>query len=253
MQIWVSVYGALEVGVYTDNGEEFNSQIFRENLNMSVKTTAGYSRWETAISWVVNAKNSLVNVYGYSPYQIVFGRNPNLPSTLVNKPPALEGETMSKTTGKHLDNVVVFIRYGGTYLRVHECRILRDFDGQNAKKNKSQEKRVTLNESLKTQNFVKNKAEHEVLYHDSDEEEDSHVNNQSDNEIDNGAEKGHESELESQVGDSELHSDNPVNNQGHESGEGSQSGGDSELENDNPANQRHGITQDHEDRYIVLQ
>ncbi|VDH99626.1 Hypothetical predicted protein [Mytilus galloprovincialis] len=46
MQIWVGVYGAPEVGVYTDNGGEFNSQIFRdmaENLNMSVKTTAGYS------------------------------------------------------------------------------------------------------------------------------------------------------------------------------------------------------------------
>ncbi|CAG2221800.1 unnamed protein product [Mytilus edulis] len=321
MQIWVSVYGAPEVGVYTDNGGEFNSQIFRdmaENLNMSVKTTAGYSpssnaiverhnatltetvkkvressylSWETAISWAVNAKNSLVNVYGYSPYQIVFGRNPNLPSTLVNKPPALEGETMSKTMGKHLvglhearkafvasessekirralrkqvrpsgekfrngdkvyflrdnqwkgpgtvigqDNVVVFIRYGGTYVRVHECRILRDIDEQKDKKNKQQEKRVTLKEGLKTQNLNKNKAEHEVLYYDSDEEEDSHANNQSDNEqgeSDNEVE-GHESELGSQAGDSELDSDNPVN-QGHESYEESRSGGDSELDNDN--------------------
>ncbi|VDI13885.1 Hypothetical predicted protein [Mytilus galloprovincialis] len=52
MQIWVSVYGAPEVGVYTDNGGEFNSQIFRdmaENLNMSVKTTAGYSPWSNGI------------------------------------------------------------------------------------------------------------------------------------------------------------------------------------------------------------
>ncbi|CAG2196694.1 unnamed protein product [Mytilus edulis] len=320
MQIWVSVYGAPEVGVYTDNGGEFNSQIFRdmaENLNMSVKTTAGYSpwsngiverhnatltetvnkiressnlSWETAISWAVNAKNSLVNVYGYSPYQIVFGRNPNRPPTLVNKPPALEGETMSKTMGKHLvglhearkafvasessekirralrkqvrpsgekfrngdkvyflrdnqwkgpgtvigqDNVVVFIRYGGTYVRVHECRILRDIDEQKDKKNKQQEKRVTLKEGLKTQNLNKNKAEHEVLYYDSDEEEDSHANNQSDNEqgeSDNEVE-GHESELGSQAGDSEIDSDNPVN-QGHESYEESRSGGDSELDND---------------------
>ncbi|VDI46238.1 Hypothetical predicted protein [Mytilus galloprovincialis] len=41
-----------EVGVYTDNGGEFNSQIFRdmaENLNMSVKTTAGYSPSSNAI------------------------------------------------------------------------------------------------------------------------------------------------------------------------------------------------------------
>ncbi|VDI13884.1 Hypothetical predicted protein [Mytilus galloprovincialis] len=118
------------------------------------------------------------------------------------------------------DNVVVFIRYGGTYVRVHECRILRDIDEQKDKKNKQQEKRVTLKEGLKTSNLNKNKAEHEVLYYDSDEEEDSHANNQSDN------------EQGSQAGDSELDSDNPVN-QGHESYEESRSGGDSELDNDN--------------------
>ena len=213
MQIWVGIYGAPEVGVYTDNGGEFNSQIFRdmaENLNMSVKTTAGYSpwsngvverhnatltdtlikmrensdlSWETAICWAVNAKNSLLSVHGFSPYQIVYGRNPNLPSNIVNKAPALEGETISKVMGKHLtglhegrksfissesaekvrralrknirptgekfkngdkvyflrenkwkgpgwvigqDNVVVFVRYGGTYVRVHESRLKRD-------------------------------------------------------------------------------------------------------------------------------
>ena len=106
-----------------------------------------------------------------------------MPSNLVNKPPALEGQTISKTMGKHLvglhearkafiasessekirralrkqirpsgekyktgdkvyflrdnqwkgpgtvigqDSVVVFIRYGGTYVRVHESRIMRD-------------------------------------------------------------------------------------------------------------------------------
>ncbi|CAC5386683.1 unnamed protein product [Mytilus coruscus] len=134
----------------------------------------------------------------------------------------------------HNDKVTMF----GKPVDVHfiSNEILLD---KNAKKNKPQEKRVTLNESLKTQNFVKNKAEHKVLYYDSDEEEDSHVNNQPDNESDNGAEEEHEFELESQAGDLELDSDNPVNNQGHASGEGSQSGGDSELENDNPTNQRH--------------
>ncbi|VDI46237.1 Hypothetical predicted protein [Mytilus galloprovincialis] len=50
---------------------------------------------------------------------------------------------------------------------------------------------------------------------------------ESDNEV-----EGHESELGSQAGDSELDSNNPVN-QGHESYEESRSGGDSELDNDN--------------------
>ena len=140
--------------------------------------------WETAISWAINAKNSLLSVHGYSPYQIVFGRNPNLPSVLVSKPLALENQSMSSTMCKHLlglhqarkafiaaessekvmralrrqtkpsgksfkngdkvyflcdnqwkgprwvigqDNVVVFIRYG-SYVRVHQSRILKDID-----------------------------------------------------------------------------------------------------------------------------
>lgn len=58
--------------------------------------------WETAISWAINAKNSLLIVFGYSPYQFVFGRNLNLPSAIVNKPPALEGQTLSSIVGKHL-------------------------------------------------------------------------------------------------------------------------------------------------------
>ncbi|CAC5417756.1 unnamed protein product [Mytilus coruscus] len=45
MQIWVGVYGAPEVGVYTDNGGEFNSQIFRHGRKFEYvsKTTAGYT------------------------------------------------------------------------------------------------------------------------------------------------------------------------------------------------------------------
>ena len=33
-----------------------------------------------AIHWCVAAKNSLENVYGYSPNQLVFARNPNYPA-----------------------------------------------------------------------------------------------------------------------------------------------------------------------------
>ncbi len=48
------------------------------------------------------AKNSMVNVHGYSPHQLVFGQNPNLPSVLVDKPPALEGTTVSARVGEHM-------------------------------------------------------------------------------------------------------------------------------------------------------
>lgn len=33
------------------------------------------------------------NVHGYSPYKLVLGQNPNLPSVITNKPPALWGTT----------------------------------------------------------------------------------------------------------------------------------------------------------------
>ena len=42
-------------------------------------------------------------VYGYSPYHLVFEVNPNLPSTLIDKPPALEGTTISEMFAKHLN------------------------------------------------------------------------------------------------------------------------------------------------------
>ena len=177
-----------------------------EKLDLSLKTIAAYSlgsngiiehhnailteiikkvkeenviSWETATSWAANAKNCLVNIHGFSPYQIVYGRNPNLPSNIINKPPALENKTMMKRhltdlqevrkrylaaesseriqralrkqirlKGEELklgekafflrngerkglgwiigkDNVVMIVRYGGTYVCVHESRLLR--------------------------------------------------------------------------------------------------------------------------------
>ncbi len=44
----------------------------------------------------------MLNVHGYSPYQLVFGQNPNLPSVLVDKLPALEGTTVSAKVGEHI-------------------------------------------------------------------------------------------------------------------------------------------------------
>ena len=56
-----------------------------------------------ALAWAVNAKNCLQMVGGYSPYQLVFGRNPRLPCVMSDKPPALEGTTSSEVIAKHLN------------------------------------------------------------------------------------------------------------------------------------------------------
>ena len=100
-----------------------------ENLNTEVLTTAAESPWsngicerhnavignmvtkmmhdsgnniETALAWAINAKNSLHNVYGFSPAQLVFGKNPNIPTVLNDKLPALEGVTQSEVVARNL-------------------------------------------------------------------------------------------------------------------------------------------------------
>ena len=115
---WISIYGTPQKFL-SDNGGEFSNEEVRvlcENLNINVKTTAAESPWsnglcerhnmviasmvtkvmadtgcglEMAICWSVNAKNSLQNVHGFSPYQLVFGKNPALPNVNDSKPPAL--------------------------------------------------------------------------------------------------------------------------------------------------------------------
>ena len=57
---------------------------------------------DVARAWAVNAKNNLHNCYGYSPNQLVFGRNPSLPSYSVNNLPAME-ESASDLLRKHLN------------------------------------------------------------------------------------------------------------------------------------------------------
>ena len=58
---------------------------------------------DVALVWAINAKNAMQMVFRYSPYQLVFGVNPNLPSTLIDKPPALEGTIISEIFAKHLN------------------------------------------------------------------------------------------------------------------------------------------------------
>ena len=58
---------------------------------------------EIALAWAVSAKNSLKNVYGFSPNQLVFGKNPNHPNVCDNKLPALEGKTTSEIVADNLN------------------------------------------------------------------------------------------------------------------------------------------------------
>ena len=107
-KIWISIYGA-SGEFFSDNGGEFVNHEFTDmcqSLGINVKTTAGNSPWSNgvcerhngligetydkiledfncdphiALAWATNAKNSLSNSFGYTPYTLVFGKNPNLP------------------------------------------------------------------------------------------------------------------------------------------------------------------------------
>ena len=131
LQHWIALFGAPNK-ILSDNGGEFNNQELQdmsENLNIEIMTMAAESPWsngvcerhnavigdmvtkivaetkcplDIALAWTVNAKNSLCNAYRYSPNQLVFGRNPNLPSVINDKPPALEGTTSSEITKNDL-------------------------------------------------------------------------------------------------------------------------------------------------------
>ena len=131
-KIWISIFGT-PGKVLSDNGGEFaNSEFVAmcESLNINYITTAAEAPWsnglverhnavigevvnkileevncslDVALCWAVNAKNSLQNIYGFSPYQLVFGQNPTLPTVLTSRLPALEGITESKVVAEHLN------------------------------------------------------------------------------------------------------------------------------------------------------
>ena len=130
--IWIAVFGSPK-RILSDNGGEFANRQFMDmcdNLGIEFMTTAAEAHWsnglvekhndllglavykiiedvgcsvEIALSWAVNAKNSLQNIHGFSSYQLVFGRNPNLPSAMTSNLPALEGVSESKAVADQLN------------------------------------------------------------------------------------------------------------------------------------------------------
>ena len=117
-----------------DNGGEFANNSFLdlcENMNIQVMHTAAYSpfsngvcernhaviddmvykikaeqpdlKLEIALAWAVNAKNCLQMVGGFSPHQLVYGRNPRLPGVMNDELPALEGTSTSEVIARHLN------------------------------------------------------------------------------------------------------------------------------------------------------
>ena len=55
-----------------------------------------------ALAWAVAAKNGFPMHGGYSSYQLIYGKDPNMPNIPYNKPPAMNGVTTSKSVAAHI-------------------------------------------------------------------------------------------------------------------------------------------------------
>ena len=134
MEKWIGVgYGVME-GLHSDIGGEFSNLEVEEvanKLGIKLTTTAAYSphqnglnernhatvdhmirkmlesdttmKPEMALFWALNAKNSLENCFGFSPYQLVFTTNPKLPSVSNAGPPGFEESTRSEIFAQNLN------------------------------------------------------------------------------------------------------------------------------------------------------
>ncbi len=149
---WLPIFGRVEK-ILTDNGTEFCNEEMREvasALNIQLLTTGANSPWqnpinernhaitdsivraslrdypnmslEVALAWAITAVNSMSNVRGFSPYQLVFGRQIKLPNILDDPPPTWEEPTKSKSLLETLD---ALHKTRTEYTRAERCERIR--------------------------------------------------------------------------------------------------------------------------------
>ena len=133
LSVWFRVFGQMK-GIHSDIGGEFSNSTLEEvasKLGVELTTTAAYSphqnginernhaivdmmltrmlfsdstmKPEMALMWALNAKNSLENCDGFSPFQLHIGKNPLFPSATRDGPSSYETVTKSKAFASHLN------------------------------------------------------------------------------------------------------------------------------------------------------
>ena len=142
LECWVAHYGCFRATVH-DNGGEFVNKAFTEMtdlLGIEDKTGAAHSPWSygivekhhavvdktfealkrdyphysdsTLLQWAVTIKNSTTTAAGWSPFQVVFGKNPVLPSLLEANPASMKDEVLSKSLEENFNTMnAARIRY----------------------------------------------------------------------------------------------------------------------------------------------
>ena len=152
LEKWLNTFGRMNT-LHSDRGGEFCSQELADiadYLGVRSTFTAAYSPNQNglnernhavcdrmmdkmlteepalspniALMWAVLAKNTLENVSGYSPFQIVFGEQPRLPSVYTSGPPGLEEVVMNK---KVADNINAMHLSRKAYIECESDRVLK--------------------------------------------------------------------------------------------------------------------------------
>ena len=133
MEKWVAAMGLMDF-VHSDRGGEFCCEELTEiaeYLGVRSTFTAAYSPNQNggnernhaivdnmitkmlmhdpslsvsvALTWALMAKNTLQNISGFSPFQIVFGKTPALPSVYTAGPSGLEEVVMAKSVANNIN------------------------------------------------------------------------------------------------------------------------------------------------------
>ncbi len=152
MKLWIRVFSK-PGNFWFDNGGEFSNNLMMEvcsELDIKIHTTGASSPWqnglveknhalvdnilqqvlndyqeldlETALAWSCYAKNILTNVYGFSPYELVFGRKPNVIDILEAPPTAHEIRTHCKVFE---DNMNAMTAAKAAFVKAQNCEKLK--------------------------------------------------------------------------------------------------------------------------------
>ena len=107
----LSLGEALNIKIQTTGAESpwSNGIVERHNLVLSEMLNKvleeQHCNFEVALAWCLNAKNSLQNVHGFSPFQLAIGQNPSLPCAFSDKLPALSKVDHSNIIRQHLNTL----------------------------------------------------------------------------------------------------------------------------------------------------
>ena len=78
---------------------------------------------DIALSWALVASNSLDNVRGRSPSQIVFGQNPNIPTMQTTGPPGLEEVDTDTVISDHISAMHLARQ---EYIKVESDKVVKE-------------------------------------------------------------------------------------------------------------------------------